>query len=396
MSGLESLISISNRASRTVLGIMSGTSVDGIDVAICSISGAGLPTAENHGALVTLRHLYTHPYDPKLRSAVIKIQELNVQAIAELHANLGEMYASAAIAACQSAGIKLTEIDLIGCHGQTVYHHSRTPGAQKVSLQLGCGDRIAERTGCAVFSDFRARDLAAGGEGAPLTPYADLVLYGAAKSSGRVVLNLGGIANITVLAGDPAKVVGFDTGPANAPIDRASRIAGAATHDIDGQMARRGKVDSVLVEALLREDNYLKIPPPKSTGFEMYGDEFIERVRARHSGGGDGLVATVTEFVARSIAVSLSEHLPPGFKLQELIIAGGGTRNPFLIERIAALVHPARVVHSDTLGVPSAAREAMAFALFANDALCGMATSLPSVTGASAPRILGKLSFGRA
>jgi anhydro-N-acetylmuramic acid kinase len=200
---------------------------------------------------------------------------------------------------------------------------------------------------------------------------------------------LGGIANITVLDSDPARVFGFDTGPANSLLDRLARrlSRGALDCDRDGQIAGSGKVNEGLVETLLKTDLYLARKPPKSTGFEMYGDAFIDRAAALHGGVDANLMATLTEFTARSVAGAFAQFVPAA---QEVIVAGGGVRNPVLIKRIGELLAPARLLRSDELGVPIQAREAMAFAILANEAIHGHTTSLPSVTGARRPVVLGK------
>jgi anhydro-N-acetylmuramic acid kinase len=208
-------------------------------------------------------------------------------------------------------------------------------------------------------------------------------------------LNLGGIANLTVLDDDPTHVFGFDTGPANAPLDRlARRISGGALAcDRDGQLAWAGRVDGPLLAELLEDDSFLARRPPKSTGFEMYGDAFVARVVERHGGADADLMATLAEFVARTVAVGLRQCAELGTPVEELVAAGGGVKNPALMERIAAAVTPIVVRRSDDLGVPADAREAMAFAVLADMTLRGQVAFLPPVTGAAAPKLLGKLSF---
>jgi anhydro-N-acetylmuramic acid kinase len=330
---------------------------------------------------------------------VIGIAGLDVRGVAELHVMVGEAFATACLATLEEAGLAPQDIDLIGSHGQTVYHHSGVAGAIRATLQVGDGDVIAVRTVRPVISDFRARDIAAGGEGAPLSPIADTVLFGRGGSaeSGRrrVILNLGGIANLTVLDDDPARVFGFDTGPANAPLDRLARRLsdGALDCDRDGQIARSGRVDESLLAELLEHDPYLARRPPKSTGFEMYGDAFVDRAAECHGGFDADLMATLVEFVARTVAAGIRQCDALGPPVEEIVAAGGGVRNPALLERIAAIVAPVPLRRSDDLGVPSDAREAMAFAVLADMTLRGSVAMLPPVTGAVAPKLLGKLSF---
>ena len=209
------------------------------------------------------------------------------------------------------------------------------------------------------------------------------------------ILNLGGLANLTVLDDDPARVFGFDTGPANAPLDRLARrlSGGVLACDQDGRIAKTGRVDEPLLAHLLETDLFLARRPPKSTGFEVYGDAFVARVAERHGGHDADLMATLTEFVARTIARGIQQCAEIGPAVEQVIVAGGGVKNPVLMERIGALLAPIRVVRSDDFGVPSDAREAMVFAMLADMTLRGQAAWLPPVTGATSPKLLGKLSF---
>ncbi len=384
------LLEGSARPSRTVVGLMSGTSADSIDVAVCRMQGTGPE--------VKLLHYSDHAHDAKVKRLVYAAADLNVRGIAELNVRVGEAFAAACLAALEEASIAPGEVDLIGSHGRTIYHHSGVAGALKATLQVGDGDIIAVRTGRYVISDFRARDIAAGGEGAPLSPVADAILFASrepGKGRRRAVLNLGGIANLTVLDQDPARVFGFDTGPANAPLDRLARIlsGGAFACDHDGRFARAGRVNDSLLANLLEHDPFLARRPPKSTGFEVYGDAFVAHAAALHGGHDADLMATLTEFVARTIALGLLHCAGTDTPVEEIVIAGGGVKNPALMQRIAAALAPIPVRRSDELGVPSDAREAMAFAVLADLTLRGVAACLPAVTGATAPKLLGKLSF---
>jgi anhydro-N-acetylmuramic acid kinase len=387
------LLERSHKPSRMVVGLMSGTSADSIDVAVCRMNGCGSLVS------VELLHYREYAHDPDVKRQLLEAVDLNVRAIAELNVRVGEAFAAACLATLQEAGLSPEEIDLIGSHGQTVYHHSGAPGARRATLQVGDGDIIAVRTGRYVLSDFRTRDIAAGGEGAPLSPVADAVLFGTRWPDGlrcrRAILNLGGIANLTVLDDDPARVFGFDTGPANAPLDRLARrlSGGVLACDQDGRIAQAGRVREPLVAGLLEVDTFLTRPPPKSTGFEVYGDAFVARAAERHGGYDADLMATLTEFVARTIALGLRQCAEIGPRVEEVIVAGGGVKNPVLMRRIAELIAPIRVRRSDDVGVPSDAREAMAFAVLADMTLQGVAAWLPPATGATTPKLLGKLSF---
>jgi anhydro-N-acetylmuramic acid kinase len=387
------LLERSNKPSRTTVGLMSGTSADSIDVAVCRMKGRGPEVS------IELLLYREFAHDSDVKRQVLGAVDLNVRAIAELHVRIGEAFAVASLATLQEAGLSPEEVDVIGSHGQTVYHHSGVGGARRATLQVGDGDIIAVRTGRYVLSDFRARDIAAGGEGAPLSPVADAVLFGRREPGEarcrRAILNLGGIANLSVLDDDPARVFGFDTGPANAPLDRLARHLsdGVLACDHDGRIARAGRVDESLLAGLLEMDAFLVRRPPKSTGFEVYGDAFVARAAASHGGYDADLMATLTEFVARTITGGLRQCAEIGPPVDQVIVAGGGVKNPFLMERIAALLAPIPVRRSDDLGVPSAAREAMAFAVLADMTLQGLAAWLQPVTGATSPKLLGKLSF---
>jgi anhydro-N-acetylmuramic acid kinase len=389
----SALLDRSRKPSRIIVGLMSGTSADSIDVAICRMNGQG--TKPDVELVQYQEHLL--PFDVKRQ--VLGAANLDVRAVAELNVQLGEAFTEACLISLKTAGVSTEEVDLIGSHGQTVYHHSGVAGARRATLQLGDGDVIAVRTGIHVVSDFRARDIAAGGEGAPLSPVADAVLFGRhdqdAQPPRRAILNLGGIANLTVLDDDPARIFGFDTGPANAPLDRLARRLsdGALNCDRDGRFAQAGRVNEPLLAELLEHDPFLTRRPPKSTGFEMYGDAFLTHAAERHGGYDAHLMATLTEFVARTIAVGFRLCSQLGSPVAEIITAGGGVKNPALLERIAAAVQPAPVRRSDDFGVPADAREAMAFAVLADMTLRGQSAVLPPITGASSPKLLGKLSF---
>ncbi len=386
------------KPSRIVVGMISGTSADSIDAAVCRIEGFGLPSADGPGARVELLHYAETPYPAATRARILDLANWRVRDVAEMNVLVAEAFADACLKTLAEAGLTPEDVDLIGSHGQTVYHHSSVPGALGATLQVGDGDVLAERTGALVIADFRARDLAAGGEGAPISPFADVILYAprdpSATPERRAVLNLGGIANVTVLDPDPARVFGFDTGPANTLLDRLARrlSGGAESCDRDGALARAGRVDQALVERLLAEDAYLSRKPPKSTGFEMYGDAFVDRAGGLLGRFDADLMATLTEYTARTVADAFARFVPP---VVEVIGAGGGVRNPALFGRLAELLAPARLLLGDDRGVPGDAREAMAFAVLAHEALHGLPTSLPSVTGARRPAVLGKLCLPR-
>ena len=392
-SPFQKIVDLTTLKERIVLGAMSGTSVDSIAVAVCAIRGTGVAPDTS----VKLLSLSQKRYPEWVRQKLLVPRDLTVREVAELNVHVAESFGAACLGALKRAGLSPKRAHLIGSHGQTIYHHSRVKGATRTTLQIGDGDHIARITQIPVFSDFRMRDIAAGGEGAPLTPYSDGVMFGGGFTRGiqRIVLNLGGMANITVLSKNPFKIIGFDTGPANAPLDRLARILskGKLQCDRDGIFANNGTVDQKLLAKLLKEDTYLKRPPPKSTGVEAYGDPFIKRLVDEYGPPTDDMIATVTAFCAEGIVGSIRRFVTKNLGSVELVIAGGGANNPALVRELRARLAPGIVKDSDEFGVPAEAREAMAFALFANEALFGTAVSYPSITGVEKPAVLGKLSM---
>jgi anhydro-N-acetylmuramic acid kinase len=232
-----------------VIGLLSGTSADGIDAAVCRITPPADSQDAAHFRVELLRHS-RHPHDAEVHAWIASADSLGARRLAEMHERLGLRFAQACLDALTAAGLSPAHVDLVGSHGQTLYHHSQVPGAERCTLQVGDGDYIAELTGLPVVSDFRARDLAAGGEGAPITPIADLVLFRPFGPHGRrAILNLGGIANVTILDEQPSRIVGFDTGPANALLDRLTRrlTGGQHSFDVDGRLAAGGTVNQSLL-----------------------------------------------------------------------------------------------------------------------------------------------------
>lgn len=368
------------------IGIMSGTSLDGADAALIEIDG-------EPGAIEwRLVSFLSRPYDTAQQEELHRsITAGSAAALCRLHARLGEWFADAALAVCEQAGVPPHDVAVIGSHGQTVWHEP--PATERgATLQLGDPATIAERTGIPVVSDFRTRDIAAGGQGAPLVPWADLNLY--AADHPRALLNIGGIGNVTRVParGVDEPLLAFDTGPGNVLINAAAELAtgGSATYDRDGLLAREGEVDPSLLAELLRHP-YYDAPPPKSTGREVFGRPYVEAVvRARPAGtraGWCGLVATMTELTAITIADALDRWvLPRG--VAELVVTGGGARNPRLVERLRQRV-PVRVRTGEEVGIDSDAKEAVAFAALAWAHVRGIPGNVPAATGAAGPRILG-------
>lgn len=369
------------KPARIVVGLMSGTSADGIDACVARISGDGRSTRAESLAFRTT------PYPADVRGAVLRLHDGSAADAARWNMRLGESFAAAALDVVARAGMTADDVDLIGSHGQTILHLSR-----EATLQIAEPCVIAERTGVPVVADFRQRDLAAGGEGAPLVPWVDWLTL-RPESGARLVQNLGGVANVTLVTQDPADIVAFDVGPANAPIDAAASIAtrGAAPFDAGGRLAAAGRVDHALVAEILRRDDYLRRPPPKSASRERWGEGAVAAFFAMrpHLDGPD-LVATVTEAVARGLVEGYRRFLPMD-TVTDVVVSGGGVHNGTLMGRIRELLAPLPVRSSAELGIDPDAREALAFAVLANETLHGNPGNLPAVTGAVRPVVLGKI-----
>src|SRR6266436_496160 len=385
--------------SMLVLGLMSGTSADGIDVALARISGA---PPNLHAKL--LGHT-SSAFPSALRKEILRIAEQHPTTAGELsklNFRLGEVFAQAALAACRTFRVFPRRIALIGSHGQTIFHQAKPVhyfGRRTVStLQIGEPSAIAARTGITTVGDFRPADIALGGQGAPLVPYADYLLYRHPKL-GRVSLNLGGIANITVLprAAQPQQVFAFDTGPANMLIDAlvAHFTHGRLRFDENARLSCQGRSIPALLDELLR-DPYLKLPPPKSTGREYYGNAYLKKLLAlgrHHRAKPNDLIRAATIFTALSVVDALNRFVLPKTKIHQLIVSGGGAHNPLILAQLSAALPDIEVLPSGRLGVPEDAKEAFAFALLAYETFHQRPANLPSATGARGSAILGKISY---
>ena len=382
-----------------VLGMMSGTSADGIDVALARISGA--PPKLN---AKLLGHV-SSKFPPALRKEILRVAEqgpISAGELSQLNFRLGEAFADAAVSACRQFRAPASKIALIGSHGQTIFHQgSPVPyfGSPTAStLQIGEPSVIAARTGITTVGDFRPADIGLGGQGAPLVPYADYLLYRRAKL-GRVSLNLGGIANVTVLprAAKPHQVFAFDTGPANMLIDAlvAHFTHGRSRFDNNAHFASQGRSIPALLNELLR-DPYLKLAPPKSTGREYYGNAYVKKLLAlgrRHRAKPNDLIRAATIFTALSIVDALNRFVLPKTKIHQLIVSGGGAHNPLILAQLSAALPNVEVLPSSRLGIPEDAKEAFAFALLAYETFHQRPSNLHSATGARGPAILGKISY---
>jgi len=442
-----------------VIGLMSGTSADGIEVALARIEET--PSGVE-------RELVSHTtlgMDTRVRREVLRVAEgeaCTAGKLSQLNFRLGEEFARAVLAGCKRFRVRAADVGLIGSHGQTLYHQGNAVkflGRKTAStLQMGEPAVIAVRTGIPTVGDFRVADVASGGQGAPLVSYVDWILFGRGEK-GRAVLNLGGIGNLTVLEGQrpksgtfrrsrggegvarqtesqehpnakrsparsvqprtreetnnliappaepsgasdaaTARVVAFDTGPGNMVVDAlmAHYTDGRERFDRDAHLARRGNCLAPLLQELL-DDPFLRQPPPKSTGREYFGAKYVERLRerGRHYGARpQDLVRTATLFTALSVVDALNRFVLPRVNVAELIVSGGGAKNPLVMAQLAAGLAPLPVITSDELGVPVAAKEAYAFALLGYETWRRRPSNLPSATGAKEAVVLGKLCWG--
>ena len=378
-----------------IVGLMSGTSLDGVDAALVSIEGSDTERIDWR-----VVHCCTVPYSEERRRRIhAGILAGTAEAICDLHADLGEWFAEAVMEVCSRAGVSIDEVDVVGSHGQTIWHRPPDEGRRGATLQIGDPATIAERTGCPVVSDFRTRDIAAGGQGAPLVPWVDQLLF-AIPGEARALQNIGGIGNVSWVPprdGD-GEVIAFDTGPGNALMDAAVELAtgGRMTYDRDGLLAARGEVDQALLGELLRHPFFAQ-EPPKSTGREAFGRPMVERLAEAVQPEGDqdwmDLIATLTELTARSIAEAYGRWIVPR-GVAEVVLTGGGARNPTLVGRIRELVAPLPVVDGAALGVDPEAKEALAFAVLAWAHVNGIPANAPGATGATGRRVLGSFTPG--
>ncbi|MEW5975177.1 MAG: anhydro-N-acetylmuramic acid kinase [Acidobacteriota bacterium] len=386
------------KESKLIVGLMTGTSLDGIDAALVKVTGSGIDTH------VTLRHFLALPFDDELRNEILRAasgRAVTTLQISQLNFLLGEMYADAVLKLCKKARVGLHELDLIGSHGQTVFHQSEPSdfcGRRVAStLQIGEATILAERTGVTTVCDFRPRDMAAGGKGAPLIPYVDYLLFRDSRL-GRVLLNIGGIANVTLIpsSAELAQVKAFDTGPGNMVMDALmQRLShGEKRFDHGGSLARSGQVLSNLLEQLLSHP-YFAMVPPKTAGREQFGEDYVATILgSSESARPEDLLCTATELTARSAIEAITRFVIPESHVDELIVSGGGAHNDFLMERLRLLLPRVRALKTDDLGLSVDAKEAVGFAVLANETFHLNCGNLPSATGARHQTILGKVIYG--
>ena len=397
MNPWSKIAAYADKPERFIVGLMSGTSVDGVDAALVRVSGTGRGTRAETVAFLEF------PFPPDLRSRVLALShgDGNAETVSRLNGDLGHLFADATLALLASAHVAYDQIDAVASHGQTVSHTgpvtqtapSETQGA---TLQIGEAAIIAQKVGVPVVSDFRAADVALGGQGAPLVPYADWCLL-THETKTRCVQNIGGIGNVTYLPADAQAeaVRGFDTGPGNMMIDRAAQHVtnGALRFDEGGRLAAQGSQGKALLQKspwdFLMAHPFLAQAPPKSAGREEFGEAFFQEVLGH--GDNTNLVFALTVYTAQTIADAYTRFLPR--MPDEVIVGGGGAKNPVLMKLLRELLSPIPVLTHEDLGMNSDSKEAVAFAVLANETLQGIAANLPSVTGAKRPTILGKITL---
>jgi anhydro-N-acetylmuramic acid kinase len=382
-----------------VLGMMSGTSADGIDIALVRISGAPPQLSAK-----LLGHT-SSKVPSAVRKEILRVAEqqaIFAGELSQLNFRLGQIFADAARAACRRFRVSAKSIALIGSHGQTIFHQGRATnylGSPTAStLQIGEPSVIAARTGITTVGDFRPADVALGGQGAPLVPFADYALYRHPKL-GRVSLNIGGIANVTVIPASARQeqVFAFDTGPGNMLIDAlvSHFTRGRQRFDKNAALARSGRSIPTLLSELIK-DPYLKLAPPKSTGREYYGQAYVKKfltLGRLHRAKPNDLIRAATIFTALSVVDALHRFVVPRTKIHQLIVSGGGAYNPLILAQLSAALPGIEILPSSRFGIPEAAKEALAFAILAYETFHQRPANIPSATGARGPAILGKISF---
>jgi anhydro-N-acetylmuramic acid kinase len=390
---MHRLLRLQGKKKKLIIGLMSGTSVDGIDAVLLRVAGSGTRTSYKQLAFIS------SPYPRNVREMILRnssADSSSVEEIARLNFLLGEFFADAAARVTRRAGCKLSDVGLIGSHGQTIQHLPnswRFAGKRiRATLQIGEPAVIAKRTGITTVGDFRVGDIALGGQGAPLVPYVDYLFF-RSKTRSRGLLNIGGIANITILPKNCGveDIQAFDTGPGNMVIDALTRRFYRQPYDKSGQFAMRGKVSRFLL-LRLGEHPFVRRKPPKSTGREEFGERFVVRVLRQGAPlTKPDLLATVTEFTAYSVYQNYKRFVEKETRLDELVVSGGGAHNRVIMAGLQRYFTSIQVRTIEDYGISSDAKEAICFALLANETIAGNSGNVPAVTGASKYTILGKI-----
>jgi anhydro-N-acetylmuramic acid kinase len=391
---MESLIKLFGKKKKNVVGLMSGTSADGIDAALAEISGSG---KNSHLRLIKF---ITVPYPKGYKEVLLKNSDeltAKLDEIARLDMLIAEFFADAVKKLSRKAAIPMSKIDLIGSHGQTI-HHLPNPvhlfdKKIRSTMQIGNSSAIAKLTGIVTVGDFRMGDVAVGGTGAPLVPYFDFIMF-RSKKINRALLNIGGIANITILPKNCNinQVTAFDTGPGNMIVDGLMQKLCKKPFDKNGKIASSGKLIPLLLQQLITHP-YLWMPPPKSTGRELFGKNLIDAILNKHkSAPKQDIIATVTEFTALSVYLNYLKFVQPKTKIDELLVSGGGVHNKYLMDALNRYFGKIKIGTVENI-IPSDAKEAVCFAMLANELIAGNPTNMPSVTGAKKRTLLGTMAL---
>lgn len=382
---MQRLCEVYKKPSRYIIGLMSGTSCDGIDAALVRINSSGVKTT-----IRFIGHSYI-PYPSALRSRIAAAHNSTARDICRINFELGDFFAKAASSCAEKAGKKLTAIDAVASHGQTIYHIPPGLNRRGSTLQIGESSLIAQKTGLPVVSDFRVADMARNGHGAPLVPYADYLLFNK-KDRVRALQNLGGIANVTVVTPEIEDVFAFDTGPGNCLINEAMNLFFKKPYDKNGLIAKSGKVEKELLKTLL-SNPYFSKKPPKSTGRELFSRDLLQGLISKKRLRPKDLIATLTHFTAWSIKKAYDKFILNKYAVDEIILSGGGSKNIYLAGLLRDMFNPITIKPVDFYGIPSTAKEAVCFAVLANETLSGNPSNLTKVTGASKRAILGKITL---
>jgi anhydro-N-acetylmuramic acid kinase len=388
---LQHLFNIAQKPERLAVGLMSGTSLDGLDIALCRFKGIGMATK------FELLQFITIPYGDDFKSEVQQLfakKIVDLEKLTLMNAYIGSFHADLILQALKQWQVDPADVDFIASHGQTIYHAPRRlhnqPNYPNATLQIGDGDHIAVKTGIITISDFRQKHIAAGGEGAPLALYGD-VIFGSQPGENRVLLNIGGIANLTWLPGNgnTNEIICCDTGPGNTLIDAACRKYFNKPYDEDSKLALSGKVNEALLQALL-DNPFFKAKAPKTTGPELFSLDYLAQAQER-SGTAElspnGIVATLSAFTVQSIVDFIRDN---GMQTaNRILVSGGGAKNVFVIDRLTKALTPAFISDTDYLGINPDAKEAILFALLGSEALVGE----PLVIGNNPAVLMGKFSF---
>lgn len=373
------------------VGLMSGTSLDGIDAVLCDICGSGNTTRIKQLEFTTL------PLSSEIKEKIKRCcnNQATVAQVCSLNFELGELFAKAVQSVCKQYGVKTTQLGFIASHGQTIYHIPRKTSDYAAStLQIGESAVIAQRCGCPCIANFRVKDMAAGGEGAPLVPFSEYILY-SKKDEAVALQNIGGIGNVTVLPanGSIDDVFAFDTGPGNMVIDEAMQCLFNLAYDDNGTIASKGKLIEPLMEQL-KKDSYLSLVPPKTTGREVYGSNYTHQLLNQYNTcNPEDIIATLTWFTAYSIAENYRRFILDKHDVKKVILGGGGAHNASLRYFLANELPGIAVLTQEDLGYSSDAKEAIAFVILGNETLHHQFSNVPKATGAKQKVILGNVTY---